>query len=178
MGAGDVTIAGKDAGACSRDGHRFFMAMDGRYAGPPVLPAPADTSHIPVGRKCRSSFRAPWMVRMPKLQEQISASDGHGWPVCRSAGVPDASEHFPHPCGSEMQEQISASDGHGWPVCRSAGAPGTCGHFPHPYGSEMQEHFPVMAAIAQSLRCEQTGPGLVRHGYPFQALTLDEIDRE
>jgi len=24
------------------------MAMDGRYVGPPVLPAPAGTSHIPV----------------------------------------------------------------------------------------------------------------------------------
>jgi len=27
------------------------MAKDGRYAGPTVLPAPAGTSHIPMGRK-------------------------------------------------------------------------------------------------------------------------------
>jgi len=34
------------------------MIRDGRYAGPPVLQAPAGTSHIPVGRKCRSNFLA------------------------------------------------------------------------------------------------------------------------
>jgi hypothetical protein len=45
------------AGMPKMQEHFSAMAMDGRYAGPPVLPAPADTSHIPVGRKCRSNFR-------------------------------------------------------------------------------------------------------------------------
>jgi len=37
--------------------HFPAKAREGRHAGPRVLPAPAGTSHAPVGRKCRSIFR-------------------------------------------------------------------------------------------------------------------------
>jgi hypothetical protein len=33
------------------------MARDGRYADPLAFLTPADTSHVPVGRKCWSNFR-------------------------------------------------------------------------------------------------------------------------
>jgi len=61
---------------------------------------------------------------MPEMQEHFPAmamdgryagnagafsGDGHGRPVCRSAGAPGTCGHFPRPCGSEMQELFPAS---------------------------------------------------------------------
>ena len=58
--------------------------MNGRYAGPPVLPAPSGTFRIPVGRKCRSNFRrCRGMDGMPKNAGAFFG-DGHGWRVRRS----------------------------------------------------------------------------------------------
>jgi len=55
--AGAIFGDAMDGRYAENAGAIFGDAMDGRYAGPLVLPAPAGTSHVHVGRKCRSNFR-------------------------------------------------------------------------------------------------------------------------
>jgi len=59
--AGAPCTCGHFPHPCGSEMQEHFpaMAKDGRYAGPPVLPAPAGTSHIRVGRKSRSTPATP-----------------------------------------------------------------------------------------------------------------------